>query len=117
MGTTSSGLRYPEPTDPVNQGAAAIKNLADDVTTQYPKPVRGIANTTSNASGNLSVIHNAGRLVTAVLITETNVASMAGKYIRPNGTYTDPNSFAATLVTAAGVGVASSACQFNWLVL
>jgi hypothetical protein len=31
MGTTASGLRYPEPTDPVNQGADAIKNLATDV--------------------------------------------------------------------------------------
>jgi hypothetical protein len=42
MGTTSSGLRYPEPTDPVNQGAAAIKNLADDVTSIYtPEPTTG----------------------------------------------------------------------------
>jgi hypothetical protein len=32
MGTTASGLRYPEPTDPVAQGAQAIHNLADDVT-------------------------------------------------------------------------------------
>lgn len=35
MGTTASGLRYPEPTDPVAQGAAAMKNLADDVTSLY----------------------------------------------------------------------------------
>ena len=33
MGTTASGLRYPEPTDPVNQGALNIKNLATDVDT------------------------------------------------------------------------------------
>jgi hypothetical protein len=31
MGTTASGLRYPEPTDPVNQGATNMKNLATDV--------------------------------------------------------------------------------------
>lgn len=37
MGTTTSGLRYPEPTDPVAQGAAAIHNLADDVTTRGAK--------------------------------------------------------------------------------
>jgi hypothetical protein len=36
MGTTSTGLRYPEPTDPVNQGATAIKNLATDVAGKYP---------------------------------------------------------------------------------
>ena len=35
MGTTVSGLRYPEPTDPVNQGATAIKNLALDVNGRY----------------------------------------------------------------------------------
>ena len=32
MGTTNPlALRYPEPTDPVRDGATAIKNLADDV--------------------------------------------------------------------------------------
>jgi hypothetical protein len=36
MGTTASGLRYPEPTDPVNQGAANIKNLATDLDV-YPR--------------------------------------------------------------------------------
>jgi hypothetical protein len=35
MGTTATGLRYPEPTEPVNAGAANIKNLADDVTAKY----------------------------------------------------------------------------------
>lgn len=35
MGTTATGLRYPEPVDPVANGAAAMKNLADDVTAKY----------------------------------------------------------------------------------
>jgi hypothetical protein len=42
MGTTASGLRYPEPTDPLPNGAAAMKNLADDVTSIYtPEPTTG----------------------------------------------------------------------------
>ena len=36
MGTTSIGLRYPEPTDPVSQGAAAMGTLAGDVNARYP---------------------------------------------------------------------------------
>jgi hypothetical protein len=36
MGTTATGLRYPESTDPANAGALNFKNLADDVTTKYP---------------------------------------------------------------------------------
>ncbi len=35
MGTTASGIRYPEPTEPVAQGAAAMKILADDVQAKY----------------------------------------------------------------------------------
>jgi hypothetical protein len=40
MGTTASGLRYPEPSEPVAQGATAIRNLAEDVTGKYPPGVR-----------------------------------------------------------------------------
>ena len=32
MGVTASGLRYPEPSEPVAQGAANIKALAEDLT-------------------------------------------------------------------------------------
>jgi hypothetical protein len=47
MGTTGKGIRYPEPADPVRDGAQAMHNLADDVTwhlttnDQYHKPVGG----------------------------------------------------------------------------
>jgi hypothetical protein len=43
MGTTASGLRYPEPTDPVNQGATAMKNLADDATRNGPRTLGAAA--------------------------------------------------------------------------
>jgi len=36
MGTTATGLRYPEPADPASAGALNFKNLADDVTGKYP---------------------------------------------------------------------------------
>jgi len=39
MGTTSTGLRYPEITDPAYNGADAIKNLALDVTGKYEPPM------------------------------------------------------------------------------
>lgn len=32
MGVTTSGIRWPEPADPINQGALAMRNLAEDVT-------------------------------------------------------------------------------------
>jgi hypothetical protein len=35
MGITATGLRYPEPTEPVAQGATNIANLAADVTDKY----------------------------------------------------------------------------------
>lgn len=41
MGTTANGLRYPEPSDPIAAGAAAIQALAEDLriyanATTYP---------------------------------------------------------------------------------
>lgn len=50
MGVTSSGLRWPEPTDPVAQGAVAIRNLAEDVTTRGARYV-GFATLTSTTLG------------------------------------------------------------------
>ena len=44
MGTTSGGLRYPEPTEPVSQGAVNIRNLAEDVTGKY-QAAPGVATT------------------------------------------------------------------------
>lgn len=36
MATTAKGLRYPVATDPLNQGATAIQNLATDVDARLP---------------------------------------------------------------------------------
>lgn len=36
MGTTTFGLPYPEPTDPVAEGAAAIRELAEAVNIKLP---------------------------------------------------------------------------------
>ena len=51
MGTTSNGLRYPEPTDPVAQGAVAIRNLAEDVNGKYPIIQTGKTNVAMTAGG------------------------------------------------------------------
>jgi hypothetical protein len=50
MGTTPSGLRYPEPTDPVSAGAVNIKNLATDLD-PYP---RGLLAHTNYPGGDLT---------------------------------------------------------------
>lgn len=56
MGTTATGLRYPEPVDPVSQGAAAIKNLADDLTAKYGAVLLKAGNSTvALASGVASI--------------------------------------------------------------
>lgn len=49
MGVTAGGLRYPEPTDLVTDGATAMQNLADDVDTQK------VAKSLVDAKGDLLV--------------------------------------------------------------
>jgi hypothetical protein len=114
MGTTTSGLRYPDPTDPVNQGAAAIKNLADDVTAQYSRPARGVANVTANPAGTLYVLHNLNRTFQAILITETNTTAMKNVWVRPNTDFSNPNQFAASAWNSAGAPLANAPVQFHW---
>ena len=57
MGTTASGLRYPEPAEPVAQGAVNIANLAADVNARYVQQFTGVAQTaTVPANGNVVFI-------------------------------------------------------------
>jgi len=67
MGTTASGLPYPEPTDPVSQGSVAIKNLATPVDLRS----RGLlARTTSSGTQDVGAA-GAQVLTTAVTLPAT----------------------------------------------
>jgi hypothetical protein len=57
MGTTPKGLPYPESTDPLNQGANAIKALALAVDAQW---TAGKGSPTGDASGRASFAHGLG---------------------------------------------------------
>lgn len=50
MGTTSRGYPYPEPTDPVSQGAAAIQALANAVNTRAGSAAAGTVQITGSNS-------------------------------------------------------------------
>jgi hypothetical protein len=62
MGTTSRGLRYPEPTDRVADGAVAMTNLANDVTAQ------------------LNILHLPGAQVLGMARNNTDVTSTSTSY-------------------------------------
>jgi hypothetical protein len=63
MGTTASGLRYPEPTDPVNQGATNMKNLATDLD---PRPAGMLGRST--LSGSVDATTGSNLLTTTITL-------------------------------------------------
>jgi len=97
MGTTPNGLPYPEPTDPVAQGAAAIKALAEAVDPRVG--ARAIAtgqatltSITPNTLATLAVSFPAGRFTAAPLVfVSLNAANVHGC-----------TPAAATAITASG---------------
>jgi len=78
MGTTSTGLRYPEPSEPVNQGAANIKNLADDVNGRFvvQYQILGAAQINLPAGGTLGYI--GGLTVPAATFTRSLTVTFRG---------------------------------------
>jgi hypothetical protein len=95
MGTTATGLRYPEPTEPVNAGAANMKNLADDLTAKYepaviqsgtlyggavpagtvPRIIAGLGAGTTNAGGQISFAVGASVPGSVLLTFVANIMS------------------------------------------
>jgi preprotein translocase subunit SecB len=115
MGVTASGLRYPEPSEPVAQGAANIKALADDVTTKYAKVYGAQANLTTNASGNAQVVHTAAKVFASIALTMTVATANNGKVMVMHAAAT-AGYFTVTLLNATtGAIVPNAACQFNWI--
>lgn len=66
-GTTPKGLPYPESTDPLNQGANAIKALALAVDATW---TAGAGAPTGDATGRAKVAHGLGVTPRVVLITQ-----------------------------------------------
>lgn len=71
MGTTANGYPYPEPGDPVAQGAAAIKALAAAAETLARASAAGSGTITAAANGTVNqlVTLPAGRFKTAPAVT------------------------------------------------
>lgn len=94
MGTTTKGYRYPEPTDPVAQGADAIKNLALDVDARAGAAASGTVSLTPtalNAPVSAAITFPAGRFTVPPNVVTTVVSG-------------NPHQFASgqSGVTAAG---------------
>jgi hypothetical protein len=90
MPTTASGLRYPDPTAPVNQGANDIKNLATDLDV-YPR-------------GQLALTRLAGPAdagATPINLCTTSVSLPSARRIRVHVNLQGQQITAATPVTSA----------------
>jgi hypothetical protein len=80
MGTTPNGFPYPEPTDPVAQGADAIRDLATAVDTSLRRSAAGTAVLplgTAQAVGTVAVTLPAGRFTAppSVVLGRTSATS------------------------------------------
>ncbi|WP_408898639.1 hypothetical protein ACJ5H2_05900 [Nocardioides sp. R1-1] len=83
-GTTSRGFRYPDDTDPVNDGALAVRNLANDVNTKVGAHASGSVNVSvpagdSSGSGSVIVAFPVGRFTAAprVVVSSTTFGYVA----------------------------------------
>jgi|SRR5262245_12532347 len=113
MGTTAGGLPYPEPTDPIAQGADAIKNLATKTEARY---LSGFANVTSAANGVCTVTFPAAfpsaPNVIAVLQFSTGGTDFTGYVITSTTTGFTYRLFQAGALVGAGV-----AARINYLAI
>lgn len=75
--TTTRGFRYPLDSDPVSDGAAAVRNLADDVNAKVGAVAAGSAIVPVNASttGTADVTFPAGRFSSAPRMTASPVGT------------------------------------------
>jgi len=69
MGTTTRGLRYPEPTDRVNQGHVAIANLAADVQSEFD-------DTLGAGSGTRVTLSAAGKTAAGVTVVSFGIVRL-----------------------------------------
>lgn len=106
MGTTTKGYRYPETTDPVAQGATAIKNLATDVDTKASVSAAGtavITVTANNANMTTSVTFPAGRFSATPAVAIAAYGSNCSYYSTGVNNVT-VNGFTAIAFRTAGTG-------------
>ena len=90
MGVTAGGLPYPEPTEPVAGGAAAIKALAEALDAGAPRAVatghETFASTAVGAVGSKSVTFPAGRFTLPPRVTMASVTGAPNTRIVGCGT-------------------------------
>lgn len=103
MGTTPRGFPYPEPSDPINAGAGAIKTLAekaDQLTARVAGGFATVSTAASSASGTVAIVFPVGLFTAAPKVSVTS----------QNGNWW---GFISTAPTAAGftAGAASYATR------
>jgi hypothetical protein len=86
MGTTATGLPYPEPTAPVRDGAVAIKALADALTLQTAQAKLKFFNAalTTNGTGDIAIVTGLAT-INGVVATMYGSDTVAKTCIRLNG--------------------------------
>jgi hypothetical protein len=117
MGTTGTGLPYPEPTAQVRNGAADIKALADALTAQNPAAkLRFFSQSlTTNASGDIALPVPGVNVSGATAITWNATPATAGAYLaRITGAPAATVWFRVFL--ASGAALVNSAVSFNAIV-
>jgi hypothetical protein len=106
MGVTTSGIRWPEPVDPINQGAVAMRNIAEDVTTKYGRGI--LARTLQTAAVDITTA--GATLMSTVLTLSASrwirvYASLQGQQITAATATFNPTIYANnTLQARIGVG-------------
>lgn len=89
MGTTSSGLPYPDPTDRVTQGAAAIQALAEAVDDAIAALPRGrVGSFTPGTSGDFNSVVDINGTTFPLVAGRRYRVSGASRFLRTAGTVT-----------------------------
>ena len=86
MGTTAGGLRYPEPTEAVAQGATAIKNLALDVDTTKATKAEAAAKV-AKAGDTMTGMLNMDRAGAVAIQVNSDGMSGGGATLRGDGVF------------------------------
>lgn len=114
-GTTAHGFRYPLDSDPVQDGAEATRNLANDVDDLVGAIAAGTVtvNVTASATGSAAVTFPAGRFANAPIIV---VTSRNGSYVAATAAGITASGFTAS-VRHVDNTAATVAVQVTWIAI
>jgi len=113
--TSSGGLRIPLDSDPIDDVAKWVRDLADDIDTRVVKKQRsGATSASTDASGDLTITHGLGTTPTTVLpVAQTN----AGAWLCTVHTFTSTTFKVRFRVSNTGAVIASTPVAMHWLAI